>query len=250
MLSVCASRSLVWPEPTSCVRSVMISGAMSLPTSGRAGASVSAMSSLLIPAACGTIRTACARHSILTWNTPTGGSNFRKSALPLHLAEKHTALALGGRFGFDDRHNHSVGRGIEVFHHGIGDILDQRLFLFLSPALDGMDVDFGHLVLPCSLSSRIHYNELQRDVAKGNEPPSTSRANSYSSPLVLPGMRRRRVLAGRNARRSRNDCNQRPVPWWGGRRGTPRHPVRRQEFLSSENDRIPLWCDWRDFSWD
>ena len=65
------------------------------------------------------------------WNTPTSGSNFRTNELPFHLAEQHPALALGGRFAFDDRNDDGIGRGVEVFHHGIGDILNQRLFLFL-----------------------------------------------------------------------------------------------------------------------
>src|SRR5262249_2588715 len=65
-----------------------------------------------------------------------------------HFAEQDSALRLRGRLGFHDLDRHSIDRDGEIFHHRIGDVLDQGALLLERAALDGMNIDFRHCRSP------------------------------------------------------------------------------------------------------
>src|SRR5262249_26963208 len=73
---------------------------------------------------------------------------------PAHFGKENAAFRLGGRLRFHDFHHHRFGRNGEIFHHRIGDVLDQRALLIERAALDGVDVDFRHSGLPLCASHR------------------------------------------------------------------------------------------------
>src|SRR5258708_20279138 len=73
---------------------------------------------------------------------------------PAHFGKKNAALRLGGRLRFHDFHHHRFGRNGEIFHHRIGDVLDQRALLIERAALDAVDIDFRPIRLPLCASHR------------------------------------------------------------------------------------------------
>jgi hypothetical protein len=73
------------------------------------------------------------------------------------IAEQKSTLGLRGLRRFHDLHHHGFGTDVEVAHHRVGDVLDQRTLLVDRSSLDRINIDFGHRVLlglPCRSANR------------------------------------------------------------------------------------------------
>ena len=66
-----------------------------------------------------------------------------------HIAEHDAALGLVGLGRLDQRDDDGIGRDLVVLHHGVGDVLAKRRFLFGGAVADGVDDDLGHGCSSC-----------------------------------------------------------------------------------------------------
>src|SRR5277367_5511042 len=100
----------------------------------------------------------------------------------------YPAFRLRVLFRFDDLHGHGFRRHVEIFHHRVGDILHQRLLLIGRPALDRVNDDFRHCLVP--------FTDTAREEARDR--PFSIRKAIPKMALVTPGTIAR-IPAARNA---------------------------------------------------